>query len=64
MLGPLELGIVAVIVIVVFGVGKLGDIGGALGRGIREFREESQIEVDGSPTTAEPLEDRSTVNRS
>lgn len=40
MVGPLELGIIALIVVLIFGVGKLGDIGGALGRGIREFRQE------------------------
>lgn len=39
-LGLPELLIILVIVAVVFGVGKLGDIGGALGRGIREFRQE------------------------
>lgn len=37
--GPLELGIILVIIIIIFGVGKLPEIGGALGRGIREFRE-------------------------
>lgn len=39
-LGLPELLIILIIVAVVFGVGKLGDIGGALGRGIREFRQE------------------------
>jgi len=37
--GPLELGIILVIIIIIFGVGKLPQIGGALGQGIREFRE-------------------------
>lgn len=37
--GPLELIIILVVVIIVFGVGRLPEIGGALGRGIREFRE-------------------------
>jgi sec-independent protein translocase protein TatA len=37
-LGPMELIIILVIVIIVFGVGKLPEIGGALGKGIREFR--------------------------
>jgi sec-independent protein translocase protein TatA len=30
--------IVLVLVVIVFGVGKLPEIGGALGRGIKEFR--------------------------
>jgi len=37
-LGPLELVIILVIVIIVFGVGKLPTIGSALGQGIKEFR--------------------------
>lgn len=38
--GPLEIGLIVVAIVVVFGVGKLADVGGALGRSIREFRRE------------------------
>ncbi len=38
MVGPWELAIILVIVIIIFGAGKLPEIGGALGRGIREFK--------------------------
>lgn len=37
-IGTTELIIILVIVFVIFGVGKLPQIGGALGKGIREFR--------------------------
>jgi sec-independent protein translocase protein TatA len=40
-LGPLgvpELLIIAFVVILIFGVGRLPEVGGALGKGIREFR--------------------------
>ena len=37
-LGPMELVIILVIVLIIFGVGRLSEIGGALGKGIREFR--------------------------
>ena len=37
-LGPVEIGLILVIVLIVFGVGKLPQVGGALGKGIREFR--------------------------
>jgi sec-independent protein translocase protein TatA len=37
-LGPTELIIILVIALVLFGAGKLGDVGSALGRSIREFR--------------------------
>lgn len=41
-LGAPELILVLVIVLVVFGAGKLPQIGNALGRSIREFRETSE----------------------
>lgn len=37
-LGPTELIIVLVLVIIIFGVGKLPEVGGALGKSIKEFR--------------------------
>ncbi len=37
-LGPTELIIILVIVMIIFGVGKLPQVGGALGKAIREFR--------------------------
>ncbi len=57
--GPLELGIILVIIIIIFGVGKLPQIGGALGQGIREFREssskddEAQVESTSTPAQIE-----------
>ncbi len=41
-LGPTELIVILLIVVLVFGASKLGDLGGAVGRGIREFREASR----------------------
>ena len=38
--------IVLVIVLVIWGPGKLGDIGGALGRGLREFKKASRETKD------------------
>lgn len=43
-LGPTELLIILAIVVVLFGASRLAGLGGALGRGIREFREESQTD--------------------
>ncbi len=43
-LGPMELIIVLVIVMVIFGVGKLPQVGGAMGKAIREFRH-AQTEI-------------------
>ncbi len=36
--GPTELIIILVIVMIIFGVGRLADVGGAMGKAIREFR--------------------------
>ena len=36
--GPMELIIVLVVVLIIFGVGRLPEIGGAMGKAIREFR--------------------------
>jgi sec-independent protein translocase protein TatA len=41
MLGGWEWLIILVIVIIIFGVGKLPQVGGAIGKSIREFREAS-----------------------
>ena len=38
-LGPLELGLILVIVLLIFGAGKLPEVFRSLGQGIREFRE-------------------------
>ena len=40
-IGPAELILVLVIVLLIFGPGKLPDVGNAIGRGIREFRKAS-----------------------
>ena len=40
-IGGWEWIIILVIVIIIFGVGKLPQVGGALGKSIREFRESS-----------------------
>ena len=49
--GPMELIIVLVVVLIIFGVGRLPEIGGAMGKAIKEFRSTHKdvIEED-SPT--------------
>jgi len=37
-IGPFELILILLIVVIIFGVGKLPELGSALGKGIREFR--------------------------
>ncbi|MFQ5460650.1 MAG: twin-arginine translocase TatA/TatE family subunit [Anaerolineae bacterium] len=45
-LGPGELVVLLVIVMIFFGVGRLPEVGGAVGKGIREFRKASAGEYD------------------
>jgi sec-independent protein translocase protein TatA len=55
--GPWELILLLVIVLVIFGPGKLPDIGSAVGKGIREFRKAStelESTVRGEPQRSEP----------
>ena len=37
-MGPWEIGLILVIILIVFGVGKLPQVGGAFGKGVRAFR--------------------------
>jgi sec-independent protein translocase protein TatA len=37
-LGPLELVIILAIIIAIFGAGKLASLGGALGKGVKDFK--------------------------
>ncbi len=54
-LGTTELVIILVLVLVIFGAGKLPEIGGALGKGIRNFKKATHEpdEIDISPKKEE-----------
>ena len=43
-LGPPELLLILVLALILFGAGKLSDVGGALGKSIREFRRSASDE--------------------
>jgi sec-independent protein translocase protein TatA len=48
-IGPFEIVLIVAVVVLLFGVGKLGEIGGALGKSIREFRRERDRKDDDVP---------------
>ena len=53
--GPLEIGLVVLIILIVFGVGKLPQVGSALGKGIRAFRKgQSGVGEDEEATEPKP----------
>lgn len=45
-MGPWEIALIALIVLIVFGAGKLPEVGSAIGKGIRSFRKASKGEPD------------------
>lgn len=56
-LGPLEIAIIAAIIVLLFGVGRISGLGRELGTSIREFRrgvkEEKEEEGEAAATTAQ-----------
>ncbi len=57
-LGMPELVIILVLALIVFGAGKLPDVMGSLGKGIREFKK-STHEIDPSKKDSTPAETES-----
>lgn len=58
--GPVELILILVIVTMLFGVGKLPEIFGAVGRGVREFRSASEGGDEAKTTEEEATEVKET----
>jgi len=53
-MGPWEIGLIVVVILIVFGVGKLPQVGSAVGKGLRAFRkgqagEEEEEEKEAPP---------------
>ena len=45
-LGPWEIGLILVIILIVFGVGRLPQVGGAIGKAIRSFKQAQRGEEE------------------
>jgi sec-independent protein translocase protein TatA len=56
-LGPMELVIILLVLVMLFGATRLADIGGSLGKGIKEFRKEVAADDD----EIKPAEDASSA---
>ena len=55
-LGPWEIGLILVIVLIIFGAGRLANLGKDMGRAIRGFREASKTDEDKAAAELEPEE--------
>lgn len=62
-LGPPELIIILVIIILIFGVGKLPEMGSALGKGIREFKGASKEIEEATKEVKETAKEAKAITR-
>jgi sec-independent protein translocase protein TatA len=54
--GPWEIGLIVLIILIFFGVGKLPQVGGAVGKAWRSFRKTQSGEEDEAETAKKPAE--------
>lgn len=62
-LGPWEIGLILAIILIVFGVGKLPQIGGAVGKGLRSFRKAQAGEDEEEEEAEKPKPKRKTAKK-
>jgi sec-independent protein translocase protein TatA len=58
--GPLEIGLILVIVLIIFGAGKLPQVFRSVGEGIREFHKAKEGEFDEDKPAEKPKRLKST----
>ncbi len=63
-IGPWEIALVVIIILIVFGVGRLPQVGGAIGKGIRNFRKGQRGEDIEEDEEEEPPKPRKTARKS
>jgi len=61
-IGPLEIGLILLVVIMIFGVGKLPEVGSAIGKSIRAFKQ-SQASDDEEEEEAPKPKKRKAVKK-
>jgi sec-independent protein translocase protein TatA len=63
-LGPAELVIILLVLVMLFGAARIADLGGALGKGIREFRKGVKEEEAEETAAAPPAQPATTASGS
>ena len=59
-LGPWEIALILAIILIIFGVGKLPQVGGAIGKAMRSFRKAQRGEEEEEKTEAKKPEEGTT----
>jgi sec-independent protein translocase protein TatA len=63
-IGPLEIGLIVFIILILFGAGKLPQVGAAMGKGIRAFRRgqsgEDEVVEEEEEEVAKPARKKTT----
>ncbi len=62
-LGAMEIGIIVVIILIIFGVGRLPQIGSALGKTVHSFKKESSGEDKEAQADTEEEEEEPVVEK-
>ena len=59
--GPFELILILVIVLLIFGVGKLPQVGEAMGKAVRQFRKSQESGMEGGSAEDDKVKTEKTV---
>ena len=62
-MGPWEIGLIVLIILIVFGVGKLPQVGGAVGKALREFRKGQRGDYESEEAKPESTASQKVVKR-
>jgi sec-independent protein translocase protein TatA len=62
-MGPWEIALILAIILIVFGVGKLPQVGGAIGKGIRAFKKGQSGEDEEKEEKPKPKPKQTTARR-
>ena len=62
-MGPWEIALILAIIVIVFGVGKLPQVGGAIGKGLRAFRKGQRGEEDEEAEAEKPQPKKTTRSK-
>ena len=62
-IGPWEIALILVIILIIFGVGRLPQVGGAIGKGLRSFRKAQRGEEEEEEEEEEPIKTKAKVTK-